>query len=129
MEDIKQYEAWDHDCHREHHCGQHRDEGTGRGCRCRERQTLRQDVRPLCRTPGEDGACHRDDGEHSRAAVSLPHQEHKAAHPAQNAEDNQRQRPGRETLEQIGRVSAEYEDADQPRMATTAPATRARRRK
>jgi hypothetical protein len=31
MEDIKQYEAWDHDCHREHHCGQHREEGTGRG--------------------------------------------------------------------------------------------------
>jgi Major Facilitator Superfamily len=79
MEDIKQYEAWDNDCHREHHCGQHPDEGTGRSCRCRERQTHRQDVRPLRRTPSEDGARHRDGSEYSRAAVSLPDQEHKAA--------------------------------------------------
>jgi len=64
--------------------------------------------------PGEDCAGYRDDGEHPGAALSTPDQEHEAAYSAQNAEDNQRQRPGCEAMEQIRRVGAEYEDTDQP---------------
>jgi len=68
IKDVGQYEAGDHDQRREHDDDQQSGQRAA-GCRrCRERQTLREHVRPLRITPANDDGRHCDDGKCPRAA-------------------------------------------------------------